>query len=149
MNSESTSKSGLGQMVETVNQTVEETKEVSKVTSNEMFKSSVMNFMQREMDNMDTIEVAQARVTMKLLDQMEEESMDVGEMMRFSELLSKQKTGRINALFDILKPTRESSNPLLNDSKEESSAETTNLSSSELQTMLKLMNALGNVQKEE
>jgi len=150
MNSENSSKTGLGNLVGSVSQTIQEKDAVEKVTSNEMFKNSIMSFMEREMGNMDVIEVAQNQVNLKLLDQMEEENMDVGEMMRFSELLSKQKTSRIHALFDILKPTKDSANPLLNNEKD-SSLETSqsNLSTQELQTLLKFMQVMQSSKEED
>lgn len=148
MSSNNTS-NGLGDLVGKVSQTVEDSNKIKKVTSNEMFKNSIMSFMEREMSNMDEIEKAQAMVNIKLIEQMEEDSMDVGELMRFSDMLAKQKTNRISVLFDILKPTQQAANPLLNDQRDENQSEgTNNLSAQELQTLLKFTQVLSQVKEE-
>lgn len=144
-------KTGLSRLAETVKEEEREEQAIEKATSNDMFKSSVMGFISRQVEDIHEVDEnelllddAQKSVVNKILSQMDEESLEVSDLLRFSEMIAKQrstisrdKTNRLNALFDILKPTRESSNPLLNNEKEESESEVSNLGSKELQALLK------------
>ena len=145
------SESGLGKLAGSVSKEMNEDNKVQKVTSNDMFKGALMGFINKEMENIDdnNIDVLteqQNLVNQKIFELMDEDSLDASEVMRFSDMLSNQKNreashkvSKIGVLFDILRPTKDSANPLLNNERNESESNVSSeMSPQELQVLLKV-----------
>ena len=136
-------------------------RKIQHETSNDLFKQSLMGFMTRQAhsieqvdENESLIDEANSKAISRLVELIEEDGMQVKDLMDFSDMLSRQKstlsrdkTNRLHALFDILKPTKESSNPLLNNDRTEDNSESNiinQLGTKELQVLLKLTQAMAN-----
>lgn len=160
---------GMGRLVSEVNKEIEDSNKATKMesmqtpTSNDMFKASLMNFVSRQTafieetdENEKLLTSANKAVIESLVNNIEEDGMDNSEKMRFSELLSKQKstlsrdkTNRLATLVELIKPTKESSNPLLNNNKEDTEENdvTSDMSSGELKSLLKLFQIMSQEKK--
>ncbi|MDA3855879.1 MAG: hypothetical protein PF569_06455 [Candidatus Woesearchaeota archaeon] len=141
---------GLSKLASNVSKDSDEESKVEKITSNDRFKNSVMSFINSEMSNINdnNIEVLtdqQNIVNQKLFEVMEEDGLEVNEIFRLSDTLAKQKNmesqqkvSKIQALFDILRPTKESPNVLLNNERSEGEGNISGeMSANELQAILK------------